>query len=128
MDTGSKQFNMSSNYNEITFSCYSQVNIRYKNIQESVESMNRDLASERFVTENPIDKVELSVNDDTIECWLNVVKYRMTSNNISGALLTAILQVTNSIVGKDDLFLRSLTLIKSWVFFESKRYTFLGEG
>lgn len=78
------------------------------------------------VSYSSFDKVELSVNDDCIESSINFVRFKITVNNINGLLLTGALEEFNYLVGKDNLFVRSLTLVKLWINLEAKRFTYLG--
>ena len=80
-----------------------------------------------FENEDSIDKIEFSASGDGIECWLNTNKFSMTMNNVSGIILTAIQQIFTTFLDKESLFLRSLILIKSWVQFESKQFSYLGK-
>jgi len=73
-----------------------------------------------------MEKVELFVNDDFIQCSVDLVRFRVTVNSVHGMFLTAALEVFNAFIGKDNLFVRSLILIKLWVHKEAKRFSFLG--
>lgn len=70
--------------------------------------------------------MQLCVNGNVVQCAQDKIRMEISVNNISGMLLTAALEVFNHIVGKDNLLKKSLILIKLWINFESKRFTFLG--
>ena len=76
---------------------------------------------------NSIENIQVSLNSKFVQCQRGSVCCRVSLNNIYGLLLTSAVERFNNVVGQDNLFKRSLVLIKLWIFNESKRLSYLGE-
>lgn len=68
----------------------------------------------------------MSVKSSVVQCSRNTVRFRLSINNIHGLFLTAVVEQFNNSIGKDNLFKKSLVLIKLWIYNESRRLTYLG--
>ena len=78
------------------------------------------------IEHQPIENIQLSVNGNFIQCQQARVRFRQSLNNVHGLLLTAAVERFNHDLGHNDLFKRSLVLIKMWIKFESRRFSHLG--
>ena len=79
------------------------------------------------IEHQPIENIQLSVNGNFIQCQQARVRFRQSLNNVHGLLLTAAVERFNRDLGHNDLFKRSLILIKMWIKFESRRFSHLGD-
>jgi len=71
-----------------------------------------------------LEKVQLSVNDSFVFCSQDKIRVQLSVNNILGILLTAVVEIFNNFIGEDNLFKKSVVLIKLWINFESKRFCY----
>lgn len=74
-----------------------------------------------------MDTILLSVNGNYVQCQRGKVGVQLSVNNIDGLLLTSSLEQFNNAIGNDNLFKRSLILIKMWIYNESRRFSYLGK-
>jgi len=79
-------------------------------------------------TSSHLEKVQLSVNDSFVFCSQDKIRLQLSVNNIFGILLTAVVEIFNNFIGEDNLFKRSVVLIKLWINFESKRFCYFGNN
>eukprot|EP01038_Epipyxis_sp_PR26KG_P003954 gene3954-5671_t len=69
-----------------------------------------------------VTQVSMNILRNDLVAKINSHEYYISPNNISGLLLSAIVEEMDSIViGKDRLFKKSLILIKTWCYNESKK-------
>lgn len=68
----------------------------------------------------------MSVKCGVVHSYQKRVRSTLSVNNIHGLFLSAIIEMLNNVIGKDNLFKRSLMLIKLWVLNETRRFTHLG--
>ena len=77
--------------------------------------------------DHSMDTILLSVNGNYVQCQRGKVGVQLSVNNIDGLLLTSSLEQFNNYIGNDNLFKRSLILIKMWIYNESRRFSYLGK-
>eukprot|EP01036_Dinobryon_divergens_P034406 gene34406-44448_t len=96
-----------------------------KNFEQWSVDAAQAFSKETFEENNTIESIELSANGTFVQSQRGSVRCRVSLNNIYGLLLTSAVERFNNVVGQDNLFKRSLVLIKLWIFNESKRLSYL---
>jgi hypothetical protein len=75
-----------------------------------------------------LENIFYSVKGNCVVASFDFQVFRLLPNNIEGLYLSAIFEDFNEAVGRNDLFKRSLLLIKAWCFFESRRFSHESES
>jgi hypothetical protein len=75
-----------------------------------------------------IEKLGHNLRSHSLYVRVNETPWSISANNIRSVLLAAALEEVNSLVGNNNIFKRSLFLIKAWCRYESSRFSFFGKG
>eukprot|EP01035_Chromulina_nebulosa_P055287 gene55287-75776_t len=79
---------------------------------EASSAINKEIVAEDHTIEN----VQISLSGSFVQGQRGSVRCRVSLNHTYGLLLTSAVERFNNVVGQDNLFKRSLVLIKLWIF------------
>lgn len=74
-----------------------------------------------------IDDITVSVGNNTLQSVINETHFTFTPNNIRSMFFSVIVEEINNIVGQEGLYKRSVLLLKAWLAYESRKYTYQGK-
>ena len=86
------------------------------------DSINAEIARSTQQMVGEIESIAIFPKKNRIKVNIFDYDFNLSPNNLSSLFLTAIIEeIDEEIIGNNHLFKRSLMLIKSWCFYESKR-------